>query len=113
MPRSALDYRPGSKCIVTDVCVPISKLPEMVSRLKQDLDELKLVCELLFFFSGYAVVLCLTLVGGLAPIVGHVGDGNIHALILFEGEEERARAKEAVHKMVSPYVRISLHYISF
>lgn len=41
--RSALDYQPGSKCIVTDVCVPISKLPEMVERLKQNLDEMKLL----------------------------------------------------------------------
>ena len=36
----------------------------------------------------------------LSPIVGHVGDGNFHALILFKTEEEMNKAKDLVHRMV-------------
>ena len=36
----------------------------------------------------------------MAPIVGHVGDGNFHALILFKTDEEKMKAKELVHRMV-------------
>ena len=38
--------------------------------------------------------------GLLSPIVGHVGDGNFHALILFKTEEEKNKAKDLVHRMV-------------
>jgi D-lactate dehydrogenase (cytochrome) len=36
----------------------------------------------------------------VAPILGHVGDGNFHALILFKTDEEKIKAKELVHRMV-------------
>jgi D-lactate dehydrogenase (cytochrome) len=39
-------------------------------------------------------------VGLVSTIVGHVGDGNFHALILFKTEEEKASAKEVIHRMV-------------
>ena len=58
--------------------VPISKLPELVYETKKDVAN-----------SGL-----------IAPILGHVGDGNFHALILFKTDEERIRAKELVHRMV-------------
>jgi len=66
--------RAGSEAIITDVCVPISALAECIAATRQDLDESQL----------------------LAPLVGHVGDGNFHLLILVdpanESEIERARA---------------------
>ncbi|KAJ8482850.1 hypothetical protein ONZ45_g14801 [Pleurotus djamor] len=62
----------------TDVCVPVSKLPQLVYETKQDLSEIGLICT----------------------IVGHVGDGNFHALLLFKTEEELKIAREAVHRMV-------------
>jgi FAD/FMN-containing dehydrogenases len=56
----------------------VSKLPELVYETKKDLAE----------------------VGIMSTIVGHVGDGNFHALLLFCTEKEKAIAQEAVHRMV-------------
>jgi D-lactate dehydrogenase (cytochrome) len=65
--------RPGARILVTDVCVPISRLAECVSETKADLDK-----------SGL-----------IAPIVGHAGDGNFHAgvLVMMEDLDEVAGAK--------------------
>ncbi|PFH45972.1 hypothetical protein AMATHDRAFT_70823 [Amanita thiersii Skay4041] len=68
----------GSKGWSTDVCVPVSKLPQLVYETKKDLSEIGLV----------------------STIVGHVGDGNFHALLLFRTEEELVIARDAVHRMV-------------
>lgn len=35
-----------------------------------------------------------------STIVGHVGDGNFHALILFKDEEELRNVGAAVHRLV-------------
>ena len=60
--------------------VPVSRLPELVQETKKDLAEHNL----------------------RSTIVGHVGDGNFHALILFDPSdvEERNRA-EAVGKSIA------------
>lgn len=72
-------YRAGAKVVVTDVCVPISRLAECVSETKRDIES-----------SGI-----------IAPIVGHVGDGNFHAsvLVMMEDAEEVARAKAFVERV--------------
>jgi len=75
---SSLALRPGAKGWSTDVCVPISKLPQLVYETKKDLAE----------------------VGIVSTIVGHVGDGNFHSLLLFDSEDELQRVKSAVHRMV-------------
>ena len=62
---AALSLRPGAKGISTDVCVPISKLAECVVATEHDIVEHELV----------------------APIVGHVGDGNFHVLILLNPDD--------------------------
>ncbi|KAF8965864.1 FAD-linked oxidase-like protein [Flammula alnicola] len=67
----------GSKGWPTDVCVPVSNLPQLVYETKRDIAE----------------------AGMVSTIVGHVGDGNFHAHILFT-TEEKAKAKELVHRMV-------------
>jgi D-lactate dehydrogenase (cytochrome) len=59
---AAIAMRPGLRGIATDVCVPISRLAEALLGAKQDIEESGLV----------------------APIVGHVGDGNFHTVILIE-----------------------------
>jgi D-lactate dehydrogenase (cytochrome) len=59
---AGLGLRPGAKAMVTDVCVPISRLTECLAATKQDLVASRLT----------------------APIVGHVGDGNFHVLILID-----------------------------
>ncbi|KAH7922547.1 FAD-binding domain-containing protein [Leucogyrophana mollusca] len=74
---AALAYRPGSKGWITDVCVPVSRLPDLIYAAKQDFEELGLV----------------------APIAGHVGDGNFHALVLYRNEEELALVREAVGRI--------------
>ena len=65
---------PGKKMMVTDVCLPISELAGAVGHARENLQ-------------------ALGLPGG---IVGHVGDGNFHALIMMnmEDADEVARAQE-------------------
>ncbi|MBI3055256.1 MAG: FAD-binding oxidoreductase, partial [Betaproteobacteria bacterium] len=71
---AGMSLRPGSRALVTDVCVPISQLAGCVLETRRDIDT-----------SGF-----------IAPIVGHVGDGNFHLLILVDpnnaAEIERAMA---------------------
>ncbi len=55
-------FRPGTEALATDVCVPISRLAECVRETQEDIRELGLI----------------------APIVGHVGDGNFHTSPLFD-----------------------------
>ena len=72
--------RPGSYGWVSDVCVPISRLAECIAATQRDVQE-----------------------GGLiAPILGHVGDGNFHAIFLVDPQdaEEMTRARRANSRMV-------------
>ncbi len=66
-------FRPGARAFATDVCVPISRLADCVEETQRDIAELGLV----------------------APIVGHVGDGNFHVTPLVDMNEpaEIARAE--------------------
>ncbi|PPR08076.1 hypothetical protein CVT24_010537, partial [Panaeolus cyanescens] len=75
---SSLTAYPGRKCWTTDVCVPVSYLPKLVHETKKDLKD----CGL------------------HSTIVGHVGDGNFHALILFDIDTEHEKASQAVHRLV-------------
>ena len=77
---ATLALRPGAKSIATDVCVPISRLAECNSAVKQDIAE----------------------AGLLAPLVGHVGDGNFHLIFLvdLDDQDEVARAKAVNGRMV-------------
>ena len=59
---------PGGQGISTDVCVPISRLAECVEQTHQDIRKEGLV----------------------APIVGHVGDGNFHTLPLAMPDDEES-----------------------
>ena len=68
---AALALRPGAGMWATDVCVPISKLAECIRETKEDLAESFL----------------------MAPLVGHVGDGNFHLVFLFDPDDERERAE--------------------
>jgi D-lactate dehydrogenase (cytochrome) len=64
---AALALRPGSRPWVTDVCVPISRLTDCILETRRDLDTTSLV----------------------APLVGHVGDGNFHLNILVDPQDSR------------------------
>src|SRR3954471_4126548 len=77
---SVFTLRPGSKATATDVCVPISRLAECVEATKRDADAAGLV----------------------APIVGHVGDGNFHVspLIDMDDPDEIARVEAFISRLV-------------
>lgn len=78
---AALALRPGCACIVADVCVPVSHLADCVAETRVELDRERLV----------------------APIVGHVGDGNYHVLFLHDPADagERARIDRVYDAMVA------------
>ncbi len=54
--------RPGATIVATDVCVPISRLAECVTETQADIEA----------------------TGIIAPIVGHIGDGNFHLTLLVD-----------------------------
>ena len=59
---AARALRPGTDCLVADVCVPVSALVECVAAARAAIDA----------------------EGLTAPILGHVGDGNYHVLFLVD-----------------------------
>jgi D-lactate dehydrogenase (cytochrome) len=72
--------RPGAQAVATDVCVPISRLAECVTATQQD------------------IAAC----GLIAPILGHVGDGNFHLTLLVDMDDaqEVAKAKDLSERLV-------------
>jgi D-lactate dehydrogenase (cytochrome) len=72
--------RPGTQAIASDVCVPISRLAECVTATQRDVADSGLV----------------------APILGHVGDGNFHLSLLVDTEDldEVARAETLLERLV-------------
>ena len=78
---AGLGLRPGARAMITDVCVPVSRLAECLTETRQDADASDLV----------------------APIVGHVGDGNFHMLILIDPAkpDDVVRAKALHARMVA------------
>ncbi|MFQ5618539.1 MAG: FAD-linked oxidase C-terminal domain-containing protein [Rhodospirillales bacterium] len=70
---ASLALRPGCRAWVTDVCVPISRLAECITGTTADLEKSPLI----------------------ATIVGHVGDGNFHVVLLVDPDsrEEIAEAE--------------------
>jgi len=77
---AALALRPGCQNIVSDVCVPISALAENVARTREDIDREGLV----------------------APILGHVGDGNFHVIFMpMPGAPAEHAAVERVYDAMS------------
>jgi D-lactate dehydrogenase (cytochrome) len=83
---AALALRPGSECLVADVCVPISQLADAVADARRAIDAAKL----------------------LAPIVGHVGDGNFHVLFLLDpgARDEWQRAEQVYDGMIERALRV-------
>jgi D-lactate dehydrogenase (cytochrome) len=73
--------RPGAQAVATDVCVPISRLAECVTATQRDIAAQKLV----------------------APIIGHVGDGNFHLTLLVDLTDaaEIAAAKVLCERLVA------------
>jgi D-lactate dehydrogenase (cytochrome) len=77
---SAKALRPGADLFATDVCVPISRLADCILETRRDQEA-----------SGI-----------VAPLVGHVGDGNFHLVPLFDLTDaaEVAKIKAFTHRLV-------------
>ncbi|KAI5116581.1 hypothetical protein M0805_009224 [Coniferiporia weirii] len=75
---SGLALLEGSRSWATDVCVPVSRLPDLVYETKKDIKE-----------SGL-----------ISTIVGHAGDGNFHAQLIFKDDSALEKIHEVVHRMV-------------
>jgi D-lactate dehydrogenase (cytochrome) len=71
---------PGKESFATDVCVPISRLAECVTESQADFAR----------------------AGVYAPIVGHVGDGNFHAVLFCNRADpgEVRRVKEVYDRLI-------------
>ncbi|XP_015577823.2 D-lactate dehydrogenase [cytochrome], mitochondrial isoform X5 [Ricinus communis] len=71
---------PKYEAMISDVCVPLSRLAELISRSKQELDASPLVCT----------------------VIAHAGDGNFHTVILFDPNQEahQQEAERLNHFMV-------------
>uniref|UniRef100_UPI003341E283 FAD-binding oxidoreductase n=1 Tax=Castellaniella defragrans TaxID=75697 RepID=UPI003341E283 len=76
---AGLQLRPGCRSSTTDVCVPISRLAECVGQTAAELDQAS------FPYT----------------IVGHVGDGNFHVLMLLDPESpaEWAESEQLNHRL--------------
>jgi D-lactate dehydrogenase (cytochrome) len=77
---ACLALQKGATALVTDVCVPISRLAGAVAQTRADIAA-----------SGMA-----------GPILGHVGDGNFHAILLVDPGDAKslATAKSLSGRMV-------------
>lgn len=71
---ASIALRPGARGISTDTCVPISRLAECVTLAKEKAAQM----------------------GLLAPVVGHVGDGNFHVLLLIDNDNPAETEKAGV-----------------
>jgi len=78
---SALALEPGKKGFTTDVCVPVSRLADVIAATRADIATTSLT----------------------APLVGHVGDGNFHLILLVDPDDPAnlAEAKALHDRLVS------------
>ena len=78
---AAAAQRPGCRMWATDVCVPISRLADCVVETRKDIDA-----------SGL-----------YAPILGHVGDGNFHLVLMVDPNDaaELEKAKGLNDRLVT------------
>lgn len=83
---AARGLRPGASALATDVCVPISRLAECVTETQRDVQESGLV----------------------APVVGHVGDGNFHLSLLLDmnDDNEMKVAKKFLERLAERALRM-------
>ncbi|HHH89464.1 MAG TPA: FAD-binding protein [Aliiroseovarius sp.] len=83
---ACLALRPGATALVTDICVPISRLAQAVEETRADIAASSIP----------------------GPILGHVGDGNFHAILLIEkgNAAELAEAKTLAKRMSERALRL-------
>ncbi len=81
---ACLQVRPGCRAISTDTCVPISRLSDSITGARRILDT-----------AGFPTML-----------LGHVGDGNFHAVLLVDPEDEREM--QEAERLNDEIVRLAL-----
>ncbi len=83
---ACLALRPGARALVTDICVPISALAQAVNETAADIAASPLE----------------------GPILGHVGDGNFHAVLLVNPDDaaEKATARALAQRMAERALRL-------
>jgi D-lactate dehydrogenase (cytochrome) len=83
---ACLGLKPGATALTTDVCVPISRLAQAVEETRADIAAASIP----------------------GPILGHVGDGNFHAILLVEpgNPAELAEAKSLAARMAERALRL-------
>lgn len=81
-----LAARPGAKAVVTDACVPISALAQAIEETRTDIRA-----------SGL-----------YGPILGHVGDGNFHAILMIDPEnpDDLDMAKAVAYRISERALRL-------
>ena len=79
---ASLALRPGSRGIVTDASVPISRLAEVMRQTAEDVER-----------SGV-----------VGPIFGHAGDGNFHCIFLTR-DDDSAEYTAALHAVNDRLIR--------
>ncbi|XWW95378.1 hypothetical protein V2A60_003336 [Cordyceps javanica] len=75
--------KPGDRVWTGDVAVPMSSLPRLIDETKEDMRK-----------SGLR-----------GSIVGHVGDGNFHSILIYS-DAQRKKAETVVHRMVKRAVEM-------
>ena len=77
---AAKAHRPGMEVVISDVCVPISRLADCIAETRADMQEHQI----------------------FAPLVGHVGDGNFHLIMFFRDGDaaELDRLKAAYDRLI-------------
>lgn len=82
----AYSHQQGKQYFITDVCVPISKLPLLVHYARE----------------------CMEEAGIEGGILGHVGDGNFHTFLLFrkDDENEKNRALSVNEKLALKAIEV-------
>ncbi len=83
---SVMSQRPGMEPMITDVCVPLSRLPTLIAETRKELDASFLHC----------------------PIIAHAGDGNFHTLIMFTPgvKSEYEEALRLAHMMADKAIAL-------
>ena len=81
---ASLALRPGSVGYVTDVCVPISRLADCILKAKEEIQASGLV----------------------APLLGHVGDGNFH--VVFPLDPDRPEELKEAQRLSQLFVEYAL-----
>ncbi|WP_417724132.1 FAD-binding oxidoreductase [Salipiger sp.] len=78
--HAARGLRPGCKSLSTDVCVPVTELPAIIAAIQAE----------------------IAAEGVVAPLHGHVGDGNFHLVMLFDPDDadEQDRVRRLNHRLV-------------